>query len=194
MPVKMTDRNDPSRQENGDQDQANDHVNDRLSPQLNGHVNGNDTHSDSDDENEQNNDLSGYEPIPQNENAPPDANRNENDENDTDDEPVETLDDILRRVHENQAENPSPHIQSMIVESQRQSDLEIVQERDSLFSQNSSASRNTIEMSSDRVDSIRLAMSSFTLPPSAIPSWARNLSEDDIQKYSNKLSMKALVG
>ena len=114
--------------------------------------------------------------------APPNANRNESDENDTDDELAETLDDILRRVHENQAENPSPHIQSMIVESQRQSDLEIVQERDSLFSQNSSASRNTIEMSSDRVDSIRSVMSSFTLPPSAIPSWARNLSEDDIQK------------
>ena len=86
MPVKMTDRNDPSRQENGDQNQANGHE-DRLSPQLNGHINGHDTHSDSDDENDRNNDLSGYEPIPQNENAPPSANLNESDENDTEDEP-----------------------------------------------------------------------------------------------------------
>ena len=186
--MKMTDSNDPDRGGESNQNNGFDGngFNGRLSPQLNGHANGNEIHSESEEDNESpdENEHSGYVLLPQNE--VPNIPNNEDSDND------ETLEEILQRVQQQPALEPSPQIQSMIQESQRNSEIEAVQERDTLFSQTSrdaSNSRNTIDMSGDRVDTIRSVMSGFQLPPNAIPPWAVNLSEDEIQKVlRDKLS------
>ena len=180
----MADSNDPDREGENNQNNG---LDGRLSPHLNGHANGNEVHSESEEDNESpdDNEHSGYVLLPQNE--VPSIPNNENSDND---EP-QTLEEILQRVQQQPLE-PSPQIQSMIQESQRNAEIEAVHETDTLFSQTSrdaSNSRNTIDMSGDRVDTIRSVMSGFQLPPNAIPPWAVNLSEDEIQKVlRDKLS------
>ena len=102
-------------------------------------------------------------------------------ENDVEDSP-QTLDEILRQIE------PSQQVQEMIQESQRNQIVEEVQERQTVFSQTQS---DSIDMSKDKVDTIRSAMAGFQLPSSAIPSWASNMSDSEWQKIvSDKLNKK----
>merc|ERR1712083_1222266 len=115
------------------------------------------------------------------------------DDSELDDENNQTLDDILRQIQ------PSQQVQTMIEESQRTQDHEVIQEREALFNQPSSTalqppaqSQTSSDMSKDQVDTIRSAMAGFQLPTSSIPPWASNLSEEEFQKMlQDKLSSRS---
>ena len=201
--MKVTDGDDPSRRE--EENNSNGSINGRNSPNgqilINGHnVLTNSDNSDSEAADENNAEHShGYVLLPQNDHSrPPNPEPEIRDSNEEEDED-ETLEDILQRVREHQqTQPPTPQIQSMIEESQRQVEIESVQLRNSIFtsqpttssSQQPSESRSaTIDMSQDRVETIRSAMSSIQLPASAIPPWASNLSDEEIQNVlRDKLS------
>ena len=201
--MKMTDGDDPSRRE--EENNSNGSINGRNSPNgqilINGHnVLTNSDNSDNEAADENNAEHShGYVLLPQNDHSrPPNPEPEIRDSNEEEDED-ETLEDILQRVREHQqTQPPTPHIQSMIEESQRQVEIETIQERNLIFtsqpttssSQQQSESRSaTIDMSQDRVETIRSAMSSIQLPASAIPPWASNLSDEEIQNVlRDKLS------
>ena len=204
--MKMTDGDDPSRRE--EENNSNGSISGRNSPNgqilINGHhLLTNSDNSDNEAADENNAEHShGYVLLPQNDHSrPPNPEpeiRDSNEEEEDDDED-ETLEDILQRVREHQqTQPPTPHIQSMIEESQRQVEIETIQERISIFtsqpttssSQQQSGSRSAIiDMSQDRVETIRSAMSSIQLPASAIPPWATNLSDEEIQNVlRDKLS------
>ena len=203
--MKVTDGDDPSRRE--EENNSNGSISGRNSPNgqilINGHhLLTNSDNSDNEAADENNAEHShGYVLLPQNDHSrPPNPEpeiRDSNEEEDDDED--ETLEDILQRVREHQqTQPPTPHIQSMIEESQRQVEIETIQERNSIFtsqpttssSQQPSESRSaTIDMSQDRVETIRSAMSSIQLPASAIPPWATNLSDEEIQNVlRDKLS------
>ena len=205
--MKVTDGDDPSRRE--EENNSNGSINGRNSPNgqilINGHhILTNSDNSDNEAADENNAEHShGYVLLPQNDQSRPPNPEPEisdtNEEDDDEDDQPETLEDILQRVREHQqTQPPTPHIQSMIEESQRQVEIETVQLRNSIFtsqpttssSQQPSESRSaTIDMSQDRVETIRSAMSSIQLPASAIPPWASNLSDEEIQNVlRDKLS------
>ena len=104
----------------------------------------------------------------------------------------QTLDDILRQIQ------PSQQVQTMIEESQRTQDREVIQEREALFNQPLSTalqppaqSQTSSDMSKDQVDTIRSAMAGFQLPTSSIPPWASNLSDEEFQKMlQDKMSSR----
>ena len=70
--------------------------------------------------------------------------------------------------------------------------LEQVRETEAVFTQpRASNSGDSISMDNDRVEQIRSAMSAFQLPPSAIPNWASELSDEEWRKMlSEKLSLE----
>lgn len=160
--------------------------NDPLKNQENGQINSNgnghlaealdDTESDNENSGDEN-ERSGYELLPQND-IP-------NQGDDSEDDSPQTLDEILRQIPPS---HTSPQVQDMIEESQRNRDRELIQERDSLFSQSQAAqtstqtSNSTLDMSKDQAETIRSAMAGFQLPESAIPSWASQLSDEELQK------------
>ena len=210
--MKVTDGNDPSRREE-EGNNSNGRINGRISPNgqmINGHHVLTNSDSDNEAADENNAEHSGYELLPQNDpSRPPNATApdpeiDKNEDEEDDDQPEETLEDILQRVQQHQqTQEPSSHLQSMIEQSQRQVEVEIVQERNSIFtsqpssssSQSSESRSATIDMSQDRVESIRSAMSSIQLPASAIPPWASNLSDEEIQnvlrdKFSDVMSIQ----
>ena len=158
----MTLKNDPKRHQTDDQNEFRSDIPAEFS----------DSEENDSDENVQDGNT-GYELLPQNEGEVP--------ENDVEDSP-QTLDEILRQIE------PSQQVQEMIQESQRNQIVEEVQERQAVFSQTQS---DSIDMSKDKVDTIRSAMAGFQLPSSAIPSWASNMSDSEWQKIvSNKLNKK----
>ena len=203
--MKVTDGDDPSRREEENNSNGSFNGRNSLNGQIliNGHnVLTNSDNSDNEAADENNAEHShGYVLLPQNDHSrPPNPEpeiRDSNEEEDDDED--ETLEDILQRVREHQqTQPPTPHIQSMIEESQRQVEIETIQERISIFTsqpttsslQQQSESRSAIiDMSQDRVETIRSAMSSIQLPASAIPPWASNLSDEEIQNVlRDKLS------
>lgn len=158
----MTLKNDPKRHQTDDQNEFRSEIPAEFS----------DSEENDSDENVQDGNT-GYELLPQNEGEVP--------ENDVEDSP-QTLDEILRQIE------PSQQVQEMIQESQRNQIVEEVQERQTVFSQTQS---DSIDMSKDKVDTIRSAMAGFQLPSSAIPSWASNMSDSEWQKIvSDKLNKK----
>ena len=158
----MTLKNDPKRHQTEDQNEFRSDIPAEFS----------DSEENDSDENVQDGNT-GYELLPQNEGEVP--------ENDVEDSP-QTLDEILRQIE------PSQQVQEMIQESQRNQIVEEVQERQAVFSQTQS---DSIDMSKDKVDTIRSAMAGFQLPSSAIPSWASNMSDSEWQKIvSDKLNKK----
>merc|ERR1712001_631739 len=81
--------------------------------------------TESDEENSSDeNEISGYELLPQN-----DIPNLQEDDGELEDENSQTLDDILRQIQ------PSQQVQTMIEESQRTQDREVIQEREALFNQ-----------------------------------------------------------
>lgn len=94
----------------------------------------------------------------------------------------QTLEEILRQIP------PSNQIQSIIDEAQRSQEIEVIQEREEIF--NNSQQNQDIELNKDRIETIRSAMANFTLPNSAIPSWASNMSEADWQKKLESVLQK----
>ena len=158
----MTLKNDPKRHQTEDQNEFRSDIPAEFS----------DSEENDSDENVQDGNT-GYELLRQNEGEVP--------ENDVEDSP-QTLDEILRQIE------PSQQVQEMIQESQRNQIVEEVQERQAVFSQTQS---DSIDMSKDKVDTIRSAMAGFQLPSSAIPSWASNMSDSEWQKIvSDKLNKK----
>ena len=158
----MTLKNDPKRHQTDEQNEFRSDIPAEFS----------DSEENDSDENVQDGNT-GYELLPQNEGEVP--------ENDVEDSP-QTLDEILRQIE------PSQQVQEMIQESQRNQIVEEVQERQAVFSQTQS---DSIDMSKDKVDTIRSAMAGFQLPSSAIPSWASNMSDSEWQKIvSDKLNKK----
>ena len=158
----MTLKNDPKRHQTDEQNEFRSEIPAEFS----------DSEENDSDENVQDGNT-GYELLPQNEGEVP--------ENDVEDSP-QTLDEILRQIE------PSQQVQEMIQESQRNQIMEEVQERQAVFSQTQS---DSIDMSKDKVDTIRSAMAGFQLPSSAIPSWASNMSDSEWQKIvSDKLNKK----
>ena len=158
----MTLKNDPKRHQTDEQNEFRSEIPAEFS----------DSEENDSDENVQDGNT-GYELLPQNEGEVP--------ENDVEDSP-QTLDEILRQIE------PSQQVQEMIQESQRNQIVEEVQERQAVFSQPKS---DSIDMSKDKVDTIRSAMAGFQLPSSAIPSWASNMSDSEWQKIvSDKLNKK----
>lgn len=158
----MTLKNDPKRHQTDEQNEFRSEIPAEFS----------DSEENDSDENVQDGNT-GYELLPQNEGEVP--------ENDVEDSP-QTLDEILRQIE------PSQQVQEMIQESQRNQIVEEVQERQAVFSQTQS---DSIDMSKDKVDTIRSAMAGFQLPSSAIPSWASNMSDSEWQKIvSDKLNKK----
>ena len=84
----------------------------------------------------------------------------------------------------------------MVEESERSQNLELIQEREVLFSQppppETQPSHSSIDMSKDQVETIRSAMAGFKLPASSIPPWASDLTEEDLQKMlQDKLSSRS---
>ena len=67
---------------------------------------------------------------------------------DSEDDSPQTLDEILRQIPPS---HTSPQVQDMIEESQRNRDRELIQERDSLFSQSQAAQTSTVFDSSEEV-------------------------------------------
>lgn len=161
----MARTNDPSRgQENGSFNGDND-----IPTQF---VEGDHEESDAESSNDED---TGYELLPQNEPGDPEHNHEEIEEEEL------SLSQILQQIP------PSPQVEAMIQESHVSREREVIHEREALFNDPSSA-RDTIDMSKDRADQIRQAMSSFQLPQSAIPPWASNMKDEDLHKVlSDKL-------
>ena len=67
---------------------------------------------------------------------------------DSEDDSPQTLDEILRQIPPS---HTSPQVQDMIEESQRHQDRELIQERDSLFSQPQATQTSTVFDSSEEV-------------------------------------------
>jgi len=165
--MKLAEENDPRKR-----GESND---DLFTRNGNAHLEDHGSASDDDSGDENGGEHPGYELLPQNEVQSADMDRSESDE---EDEP-QTLEDIMRQVP------PSPQVQDMIQESQRNQEREVVQERQSLFNQSSS----NINVNKDHAETIRTAMAGFQLPQSSVPSWAANLSDEDLKKLMNdKLS------
>jgi len=167
----------------GDNDPRKDQENGQIN-QRNGQPPAEDTDSSDENNSSEENDRSGYELIPQNDNPSVEEEDVEDDEN------FQTLDEILRQIP------PSAQIQNMVEESERSQNLELIQEREVLFSQppppETQPSHSSIDMSKDQVETIRSAMAGFKLPASSIPPWASDLTEEDLQKMlQDKLSSKS---
>lgn len=170
----MTYVNDPRKNEdNGDELE---HRNGHFHPPENHHHQNTDESEDSDQAEEV---QSGYELLPQAENGQVQQEGDDDTSSEPEDDSPHNLEDILRQIP------PSDRVQGMIEESQRTQEREVIAERESLFSQPSGSNSNGIDLSKDRVESIRSAMAGFQLPANAIPSWASNLSEEEWQKIVN---------
>jgi len=159
----------------GDNDPLKNQENGQIESNGNGHLAEPLGDAESDNENSgDENEQSGYELLPQND-IP-------NQGDDSEDDSPQTLDEILRQIP------PSQQAQDMIEESQINRDRELIQERDALFSQpqptqtSTQTSNSTLDMSKDQAETIRSAMAGFRLPESAIPSWASQLSDEELQK------------
>ncbi|XP_071536501.1 uncharacterized protein [Panulirus ornatus] len=66
---------------------------------------------------------------------------------------------------------------SLVQESARQSHDEVLHERAAVW--NSSPAPDRLVLDGNKVEEIKSVMASFTLPQSAVPVWAQNLSEDE---------------
>lgn len=170
----MTLSNDPRKnEENGeDLEHRNGHFNPPDNPQHN-------TDESEDSDPEDGHVQSGYELLPQGENGQVHQAENDSSSEPEDDDTPHNLEDILRQIP------PSERVQEIIQESQRSQEREVIAEREVLFNQSSGSNSNGIDLSKDRVESIRSAMAGFQLPASAIPSWASNLPEEEWQKIVN---------
>ena len=153
-----------------------------------------DSSSDEDDDVEHDPEASGYAPIPM---TPPPSQREE-----TEVEPEENFADfdavlssgLELRQEQQSAEaiasmEVSPRVRSMAQADQREHRREEARERASVFrgARSSSSPRvSSMEMDAAKLESIRNAMAGILLPESAVPNWAREMSDTEWQEMVHK--------
>ena len=144
-----------------------------------------------DDDDGRDPEASGYAPIPM---TPPHTQREE-----TESEEEENLADldmgILSRLDLRQIQRPeeegiiselSPRVSSMVQADQLAHRREEARERDLVFQGASSPSDSSMEMGPAKVESIRKVMAGISLPESAVPNWAKEMSDTDWHEMVTK--------
>jgi hypothetical protein len=138
------------------------------------------TSSDDDGEEDDSPEASGYAQLPQ---EPPGGGQDDNDDGEGSERDDE--DDFADFSNFSSAAL-SPGVLAVAEADQRSHNREEAAERLGLFKEAGKVAAAPLELDSSKVESIRAAMSAFSLPESAVPKWAKEISEDEWKEMVKK--------